>query len=357
VTGTAGKSTTSSLVVQLLGAAGMRVHASGNAPLGQLWATDELVGGLPRLETGNLVVLELTSSHLAFMSTSPDVAVVTSFWPDHVELHGSEAAYRAAKEVIVRHQTARGAVVVNEDDRAARSFATLSPGRRYGFSASRPVEAGAFVRDGVIVARRGGSEVELGPPPTAATLLQSTLGACAAAVAAGIDLAGLVGALPYLVPRPHRQEAIGRVHGARVVDDGMAATPWKARAALLPCRDDSVILIAGGRRHTDAGEVHSSPAERAALGAFCDEAARAVRRAVLFGEVAPFLECKLAPRGVVTRLVATLEEAVRVALASATGAEVVLFSPVFPLPPDQREAYAGLVRAAAGPELVRDSRP
>jgi UDP-N-acetylmuramoylalanine-D-glutamate ligase len=137
----------------------------------------------------------------------------------------------------------------------------------------------------------------------------------------------------------------------------MAATPAKARAALLPCPDESVILIAGGRRHTEGGEAHASPVERAALGTFCDEAARAVKRAVLFGEVAGFLECKLAPRGVVTRLVDTLEDAVDVALASAPGSEVVLFAPVFPLSLEEREAYPGLVRAAAGQGLVRDSRP
>ena len=80
------------------------------------------------------MVLELTSSHLAFMSSSPDVAVVTSFWPDHLELHGSAAAYRAAKETIVRHQRPDGAVVVNADDPAALSFADLTPARRYAFS-------------------------------------------------------------------------------------------------------------------------------------------------------------------------------------------------------------------------------
>lgn len=357
ITGTAGKSTTAWLTVQLLGAAGVPVHASGNARLGNLWATDELVAGVSKLRPDDVVVLELTSSHLAFMSSSPDVAVVTCFWPDHLELHGSEAAYRAAKEAIVRHQTLYASVVVNEDDPAAQRFAGLTPGRRFGFSARMPVEEGAFTRDGSIVVRRDGREVVLGAAPASPSLAQATLAACAAAAAAGTELEALVGVLMYLVPPPHRQETIGWVHGALVVDDGMAATPPKARAALVPCSDDSVILIAGGFRHTEGGEAHASPVERAALGTFCDEAARAVRRAVLFGEVAGFLECKLAPRGVVTRLTGTLEEAVEVALASAPGADVVLFSPVFPLSAEEREAYPGLVRAAAGQDLVRDSRP
>jgi UDP-N-acetylmuramoylalanine--D-glutamate ligase len=356
ITGSAGKSTTAWLTVQLLGTVGIPVRASGNARLGHLWATDELVGGLDRTHTGDVVVVELTSSHLAFMSSSPDVAVVTCFWPDHVELHGTEEAYRAAKEVIVRGQSRYGSVVVNEDDPAARSFAGLTPARRLGFAVGRAVSEGAFVRDGAVVVRRAGRDQEIGPAPAPRTLAQATVAACAAALAAGATPEALAGALDYLRPPPHRQEPLGRLHGALVVDDGMASTPEKARASLECWPDDSVVLVAGGRRSTEGGEAHATLVERAALGRFCDEAARAVRRAVLFGEVAGYLEVKLAPRGVVTRLAGTLEDAVGVALASAEDAEAVLFAPVFPVSADDREAFRGLVRAAAGPDLVRDSR-
>jgi UDP-N-acetylmuramoylalanine--D-glutamate ligase len=356
ITGSAGKSTTAALTVQLLGAAGLPVRASDTARLGNLWASEELVAGTPGLRQADVLVLELTSSHLAFMSSSPDVAVMTCYWPDHVELHGSEAAYRAAKETIVRHQPLMGSVVLNDDDPVARSLATLTPARRYAFSALGEVEEGAFLRDGAVVVRRNRAEAVLGPPPPSPTLRQATLAACATAVAAGADLDALGGTLQYLVPPPHRQEPLGRVQGALVVDDGMAVTPPKARAALSAYADDSVILIAGGRRSTVAGEAHASPVERIALGAFCDEAARAVRRAILFGDVASFLECKLAPRGVITRLVDTLETAATVAVESAPGSEVVLFAPVYPLSAEERVAFRSFVRAAAGGSLVRDSR-
>jgi UDP-N-acetylmuramoylalanine--D-glutamate ligase len=357
ITGTAGKSTTASLAVQLLHGAGISAHASKHARLGHLWAADDLVADLDLLVPGDVVVLELTSSHLAFMSSSPDVAVITSFWPDHLELHGSAAAYRAAKETIVRHQRPDGAVVVNADDPAVRSFADLTPARRYAFSATGEVHEGAFARDGTAIARRGGRDVELGPLTSSAPLALATLGACAAALAAGTDPERLAGGLEFLKPPPHRQETLGLLGGALVVDDGMAATPSKARAALTVCPDASVVLIAGGRLQTDGGDAHASPQERALLGAFCDEAARTVRLAVLFGEAADRLECKLVPRGVDTRTVRTLEEAVPVALAASPGAQVVLFAPVYPLSIEEREAFPGLVREAAGADLVRDSRP
>ena len=256
ITGTAGKSTTASLAVQLLLGAGVPTHASRHTRLGHLWAADDLVDDLAVLAAGDVVVLELTSSHLAFMSSSPDVAVVTSFWPDHLELHGSAAAYRAAKETIVRHQRPDGAVVVNADDAAALSFAGLTPARRYAFSIAREVEEGAFARDGVVIARRDGHDVEVGPLTSSGPLAIATLGACATAVAAGAELERLVGLLEFLTPPPHRQETVGRVGDALVVDDGMAATPTKARTALAVCPDDSVLLIAGGRLQTDGGDAH-----------------------------------------------------------------------------------------------------
>jgi UDP-N-acetylmuramoylalanine-D-glutamate ligase len=357
ITGTAGKSTTAALVVQLLRATGLTVHASTNGPLGQLWVTDELVAGSDRFAPGDVVVLELTSSHLAFMSSSPDVAVVTCFWPDHLELHGSTAAYRAAKEAIVRHQTLYGAVVVNADDPAAASFADLTPVRRFAFSRVREVDEGAFARNGILVARRDGAEAEVGPLPAPVPRALATLAACATAVATGVAPESLSGMLSSLVSLPHRQETVGWMEDVLVVDDGMAATPAKARAGLTACPDESVVLIAGGRLSTDGGTAHAGPAERALLAAFCEEAARTVRLAVLFGEAAPLLECRLGSRGVPTRTALDLEEAVRAALAAARGTRLVLFSPVFPVSPEEREAFPALVREAAGASLVRDSRP
>ena len=103
VTGTAGKTTTAAFLVQLLRSAGRPVRAGKSARAGNLWPTAELL----RPRSDGLLVTELTSSHLCFTSRSPAVAVITCFWPDHIELHGSLERYRAAKETIVRHQGAR----------------------------------------------------------------------------------------------------------------------------------------------------------------------------------------------------------------------------------------------------------
>ena len=152
ITGTAGKTTTAAFLVQLLRLAGVEAHASTTARAGNLWPTAEL---LPVPATG-VLVLELTSSHLCFMHRSPAVAVITCFWPDHLELHGTLERYRAAKKRIVLEQSADDAVVANEDDEGAVSIATGSAGRRFGFSAGGEVDRGAFVRGASIVLREIG---------------------------------------------------------------------------------------------------------------------------------------------------------------------------------------------------------
>ena len=95
-------------------------------------------------DTERVLLLELTSSHLAFMSHSPTLAAVVSFWPDHLELHGGLEGYRAAKETIVRHQRPSDTVVLNADDASAR-FAAATPAGLVEFSLTRPVERGAYL--------------------------------------------------------------------------------------------------------------------------------------------------------------------------------------------------------------------
>ena len=128
ITGTAGKTTTTALVAAMLGASGIDVAVSAGARAGNLWPTADLLARLEAGDSAGTLLLELTSSHLAFMSTSPGLAAVVSFWPDHLELHGGLEGYRAAKETIVRHQRPGDTLVFNADD-ASASFARATSGR------------------------------------------------------------------------------------------------------------------------------------------------------------------------------------------------------------------------------------
>jgi len=336
VTGTAGKTTTVAFLAYLLRTAGSTVHTGTTARAGNLWPTAEL---LPPPADG-VVLMELTSSHLCFTTHSPTIAVITCFWPDHLELHGSLERYRAAKEAIVRHQGPSDIVVANEDDDDAAAIASLCSGRRFGFSATREVDAGAFVRGAEMMLRDASGERSFVLPPSLdAPRLQALLAAAATALAAG--------ALPETLrapePPPYRAALVGRLGDTELIDDGMAATPAKTASALHEFPDASVVLVAGGELETAGLPVHASREERALLEEACAEARRVARFVVLFGPAAARLASSFDRR--TTRRTTTLDEAIALASSHAEGAKVLVVSPMFPLPLEDRERIAPALRA------------
>lgn len=353
VTGTAGKTTTCSFLVQLLRAAGVRALAADQGYAGQLWATEELLAAIaPDAPTRyGVAVLELTSSHLAFCAVSPTVAVVTSFWPDHLELHGSLEAYRSAKERIVATQRAGDRVVINFDDPAAAGFAERTPAERWSFSAAREVERGAFLRSGTVVARTDQEDVELGAaPPQLGGRHLAVLGAVAAALAADVQPRALQGALDGLAAPPFRAHVVGRRGATLLVDDGMAATPAKAAATLRSFPDRSVVLVAGGETEREGLRLHATAAEQELLERALDEVARAARLVVTFGPAASELAPHLAARSTPTRAEASLEDAIERALANAAAdppPAALVVAPMFALTlPERQHAAAALCAAA-----------
>jgi UDP-N-acetylmuramoylalanine--D-glutamate ligase len=337
VTGTAGKTTTAAFLAYLLRTAGVTVHTSTTARAANLWPTDEL---LPPPADG-IVLMELTSSHLCFTTRSPRIAVITCFWPDHLELHGSLHSYRAAKEAIVSRQSPDDVVVVNEDDDAA-AIASASPGRRFGFSARGEVDAGAFVRGKEVVLRDAAGERSFQVPARMdGPRLQALLAAAATALAAGA-LPEQLG--PPQAP-PFRATRVGRLGATELIDDGMAATPAKTAAALRRRAAGSVVLVAGGELEIAGLPVHSSPEEQMLLEQACAEARRVARLVVLFGPAA----ARLAPffdRGQTLRA-QTLDEAIALASEHAEEAKVLVVSPMFPLPPADRESIAPALETLA----------
>ena len=246
---------------------GLRVAASTTARAGNLWPTAELLDA----PDADVVVLELTSSHLCFTTRSPTVAVVTSFWPDHLELHGSLERYRAAKEAIVRDQSATDAAVVNADDEDAVAIASLSPGRRLEFSQSREVEQGAFLRGTALVLRTPDGERELSATARARPSAPSRR--CSARSRPRSPSARRPEAIGRLPQPPFRMAVVGRLGDTELVDDGMSATPTKTAAALRPRRAGSVVLVAGGELESAGLPVHASPPEQRLLEDACAEAA------------------------------------------------------------------------------------
>jgi UDP-N-acetylmuramoylalanine--D-glutamate ligase len=345
ITGTAGKTSTTEYTAAILRRAGVDLAVSRGARAGNLWPTADLLDQ-PPVHQDTVLLLELTSSHLAFMSASPTIAAVVSFWPDHLELHGSLARYRSAKETIVRHQMPGDAVIVNADDESA-AFATSTPARRFEASTHRAVERGAYLDParGAVV-RTQDVETELGHIEEGVAHPANVVAAAAIATAAGAGPKAIAAGIAATAPPPWRAQAAGTLAGVPAVDDGMAATPLKTAALLRTYPDRSIVLIAGGLDDAGGGQVHAAPEEVALLERACDEVARVARHCIVFGEAGLRLGAALRTRGVDSTVTDDLEGAVSAARRYAPGSSAVVFSPLFPVSLDDRARFAKLLDAA-----------
>ena len=122
VTGSDGKTTTTTIIAELLKAAGQSVYVGGNIGKPLLPDVDGMV-------PEDVAVLELSSFQLMTMEQSPDIAVVTNLAPNHLDVHKSMEEYIAAKENIFTHQGADGLLVLNQDNEITRGFAVSARGR------------------------------------------------------------------------------------------------------------------------------------------------------------------------------------------------------------------------------------
>ena len=159
VTGSAGKTTTARLAEAMLRASGVETLASSDAPADNAWPTADLLERALAARPPAWCVAELTSNHLAVCSASPQIACITNVWADHVDQHGSLAAYLEAKRRIVAFQAADDWTIVNADDPGAVELAAASPARVLRCTLRGPAsDPGAGVESGRLTrpARRPG---------------------------------------------------------------------------------------------------------------------------------------------------------------------------------------------------------
>ena len=323
VTGTAGKTTTARLIAHLLERAGWDVLIPPTGRAENAWPSADTLADLVAGRQPDVLVVELTSTHLAYMSASPSLAVVTSLFPDHAELHGGEGRYIAAKQRILVHQE-------------PGDTAVLPPG----------VDA-LVPREGVRVIRFDPADPAAADAPLPAHARANA--ACALAVVRdALDVAVDPDDLAAYRAPAWRGECIGHVDGVPVHHDGMAATPRKAAAAVAALPDRSAVVIAGGIAETEAGPVHAAPGEQRELRAACAGLARVARRLVLVGPAASQIAPLAAQAGARDAAIGPdLHWGVAEALADLEGVERIAWIPGYPVELADRERFADLVAAAA----------
>ena len=349
ITGSAGKTTTTTLVGRMCQAVGPRPPLSKQFPTGEgetdtpspasersgggrgrgmggaVWVGgnigNTLIADVHRVRAGDIVVMELSSFQLEIMTLSPQVAAVLNITPNHLDRHGTMEAYAAAKSHILLHQSATDVAVLGLDDSGARTLIPLVPGRVAYFSGERPVDEGTFLRDEKIVFRRAGREHTV----CAVKDIQlrgrhnvlNVLAACAISGAAGAAPEAMRAGIEGFGGVEHRLEFVREREGVKWYNDSIASAPERVIAAIRSF-DEPIVLLAGGRD------------KKLPWGEFARLAQDRVKHVVLFGEAGPLIQDALEganmPPARYTRC-AGLAEALLVAAGKARSGDVVLLSP------------------------------
>ncbi|MEM7306340.1 MAG: UDP-N-acetylmuramoyl-L-alanine--D-glutamate ligase [Planctomycetota bacterium] len=310
VTGTQGKSSTVRMAADLLRAAGVPARAGGN--LG-----GSLLDELDELGDDEVVVLELSSYQLEHMgSPTPRMAAVavTNVGADHLERHGTTAAYRAAKRRLLDLVGKGGTAFLPGDDAALADWRPAG-GTRVDVWPERPGGPGLFVDEGLF----RWDEEPLGRaadlPLAGAFQRVNALFALGLARTAGAAATRLAAAVPSARGLEHRLEDLGVRGGRRVVDNAVSTTPDSTISALRELRAGCTLLCGGQAKRG------------LALAPLADACRERGARAVVFGASAPELAAAFRAAGVPTAVVAGVDEAVGEAWREGDHDGDVLFSP------------------------------
>jgi UDP-N-acetylmuramoylalanine--D-glutamate ligase len=344
ITGSSGKTTTTSLVAHILAAAGRPYRVGGNIGIG-------LLGLLDGLDERTTTVMEISHTQLVLMDRSPNIAAILNITPNHLDQFRWDD-YVALKQKIIRFQSEDDRVVLNADDELCVAAAELTPGQRFFFSMTHDLPAGgAFVRDGAIFVRRESIEEMVLPtseiPLRGQHNVANAVAAAAIALAAGVDAATIASAIRTFAPIPHRLESVREVDGVRYVNDSIATTPERTLAGIRSFSEPLVLLLGGKDKDLPKDEL-------------AREALRRCHTIVFFGQDGDRLHDAFATEAddpesnAALFRVATLADSVRLAREHAQPGDVVLLSPAC----TSFDAYRNFEeRGEEFRRLVRDMTP
>ncbi len=242
VTGSDGKTTTTTLIAKMLEAEGKKVFVGGN--IGK-----PLLPEIENITSEDFVVVELSSFQLISMRKSPDIAVVTNVAPNHLDVHKDMDEYVEAKKNIILHQNAFSRTVLNRDNDITESFRKDVRGQSLGFSMERKLNNGAWLdKDGNLHMAYRGMDVPILNRKDIAIIGDHNVANYLTAITAVWGYVG-VDSIRKVAKEfggvEHRIEFVREVNGVKYYNDSIASSPTRTIAG-LKAFDKKVHLIAGG---------------------------------------------------------------------------------------------------------------
>ncbi len=252
ITGTKGKGTTSSLIYEMLKAAGKDVYLGGNIGVPPLSFID-------KLQSSSWVVLELSSFQLQDLHKSPHIAVMLMVTSEHMDHHASIEEYVDAKRNILSHQTADDFAIVNRDYPASNESDVYSDGKVFYVSRERETDDACYAFGDRIVIRKNGNETviikknEILLPGK--HNLENVSAAIMAANLAGVGMKYIVDVLKTFKGLEHRLELVRELDGIKYYDDSFSTTPETAIAAIEAFTQPKILILGGSSKGSDFTEL------------------------------------------------------------------------------------------------------
>jgi UDP-N-acetylmuramoylalanine--D-glutamate ligase len=325
ITGSSGKTTTTSLVGRMLQSSGFLTWVGGN--IGR-----PLIDRLSAIKPDDRVVIELSSFQLEIMKASPQVAAVLNVTPNHLDRHKTMEVYTAAKRRILDFQAEDDLAVLSCDDPGSRALAATARGqvvffgKLNGAAGRMDADDGAFLKDDAVTIRLEGQERAVCRVDEIRLLgehnVMNVLAACALAGVAGTPVDVMREVVRQFSGVEHRLQLVRVLRGVCYYDDSIATAPERTLAA-LQAFEAPIVLLAGGKdKALPWDEMARASVNRA-------------RHVIAFGEAAELVErvvgtaWRQAAGGRLEgiRRVESLEEAVDVAAQVARSGDVVLLAP------------------------------
>lgn len=260
ITGTNGKTTTTTLMGEMLKTTGRQVAVGGN--IGAALSEQALAAG-----PDGFIVAEISSFQLeGAIHFKPHIAVVLNLTPDHLDRHQTMAVYQEMKERIFLRQEHNDYLILNYDDVAVRGMAARAPGKVVYFSRRQCLEQGFYVDGGNIAFTWAGKTGKICAVPAMQIKgghnVENALAACAAAYFAGVSPENMAAVLTAFPGVEHRIEPVREIAGVHYYNDSKATNPESTMKA-LEAFAGHIILIAGGRdKNTDLTEFMQLAKER-----------------------------------------------------------------------------------------------
>ena len=316
VTGSDGKTTTTSLIYEILKASGFNCYLGGNIGT-------PLFTKLEEMTPEDIVVLELSSFQLMGMEISPDISVITNITPNHLNVHSSYEEYIDAKKNVFKYQNEDGIVVLNYDNELTKEAAKEANGKVIFFSSQNKLDDG-IILDGDTI-KECNDKLRRHILNTNLVNLKGThnyenICAAIAATKSLVDIETAVKAVKEFKGVQHRLEFIRKIDGVKWYNDSIGTSPTRTIAGVNSFAERIVLIAGGYDKHLDYTPIAKPILEK-------------VSKLILIGDTAPKIfdavkeEAEKQNKDLPIYMCDKFEDVVTTAKKIAKSGEIVLFSP------------------------------